>query len=525
MFRRRRRRSVLSRGVVGRRNSNNLALYLFIAIGGLLALWILIKISGMLVSSVQQESTSASLKEATGRTEFQLEDSDTWNMAFPGATFLAGDKIRTGNKSYVEFQIFDGTTFFLNENSELRFDQIVKGTDSKNKFFATLIKGEIWAKVSEEDFSAENKAPNFKIDTTRSTVYVRGTAFDLSHSDIQDTIHLIKGQVDVDIKDLQNTENPGSPLNTSVGVGQKLVINSETYTKAQNGENLLDAMDADFGESEWHLKNLEKFFPEEAKKIQQRIEVDHTIRQATEANANTPDATDNAEAGDPSVASPQIISPTEGSSIPATEDRITIEGSAPTGTYQIEVNDYTLTKFQPGDRKWSYFASAQFGTLKPGENIYKIVAVTHEGKRSLPAVLRVNYEKKPEPNNPNATSSTDVPIPDENPTGSGPENVTYANPVITSPAIFQSDSNAIYQTSSSVVTIRGIVPNNTEEVIINGFRLKKFKLGDTKFSYIANASYKNMKEGENIYTIQARSAQGQIAKTTIKIIYTPLVVQ
>lgn len=537
-FRRRRRKSVLYGNPRGRRKQNILPIF-FIGIGTILVLWFFIKIIGALFSSVQQESTSALLKEATGKTEFQLEDGDIWSMALPGGRFLAGDKIRTGNKSYVEFQIFDGTTFFLNENSELQFNNITKGPENNNKFFATLIKGEIWAKVSDEDFAGKSKNPGFKIETNRSTIYVRGTIFDLSHSEIQDTIHLIKGKVDVDIKDTEQTENQQTPINISVGVGQKLVVNSETYKKATNKENLLEAIDTDFGESEWHLKNLEKFFPEEAKKIQRRIEIDNTIKQATAANQNTNNTTETNTLGDTSVESPKVITPTEGSTIPATKDRITIEGSTAIGTYQIEVNDYTLTKFQPGDRKWSYFASAQFGTLKPGENIYKIVAITHEGKRSVPTILKINYEKPAIQNTPSTTTNTDnnaiVPIPEEetnttsNPITkqdkSTPGDITYAAPVITSPAIFQSDPSATYQTSSSVVTIRGTVPNNTEEVIINGFRLKKFKLGDTKFSYIANASYKNMKEGENIYTIQAKSSRDQIAKTTIKIVYTPLIIE
>ncbi len=80
----------------------------------------------------------------------------------------------------------------------------------------------------------------------------------------------------------------------------------------------------------------------------------------------------------------------------------------------------------------------------------------------------------------------------------------------------------IHQTAASVITIVGEVDATTEAVEVNGFRLRKFEPGNTTFSYIANAAYGNMKEGENTYTIRAFGPKGVMSETSIKVHYAPV---
>ena len=96
----------------------------------------------------------------------------------------------------------------------------------------------------------------------------------------------------------------------------------------------------------------------------------------------------------------------------------------------------------------------------------------------------------------------------------------FKAPVVTRPAII--DEGEPYQTSSDIVTIMGIVDPKTNGVEVNGFRLKKFQPGQTEFSYIANARYGNMEEGENVYEITAFGPDGKKAVKTITVVYTPV---
>ena len=71
-------------------------------------------------------------------------------------------------------------------------------------------------------------------------------------------------------------------------------------------------------------------------------------------------------------------------------------------------------------------------------------------------------------------------------------------------------------------SITGDVDSTTQAIEVNGFRLQKFSPGDTSFSYIANATYGNLREGLNTFTIIAFGPSNQQSQSEVKIIYTPL---
>ncbi len=289
--------------------------------------------------------------------------------------------------------------------------------------------------------------------------------------------------------------------------------------------DVLEIIDNDFIKSEWHLKNLEQFFQTEASEIRRQIEIDTQKKEAlkkAEALASGEDG-DDLETSD-EMESPKFLSPAEGERIPAEKESIQVEGIAPEKAVQIIVNGYTLTKFEPGDRKWTYFAAKKFGTLIEGENLFSVVAVSREGKKSQPAVLKIFYD--------GTTTITPNTTEDSTPDATPPEPTSSINnfiaPEIVNPIV--ADPTAPYQTSAAVVTIKGLVDAKTNSVLVtnmsidpdNHFKLAKFKAGDTEFSYIANANYGNMKKGENIFAIQAIGPDGKSATTNVKIFYTPL---
>ncbi|MBI2634792.1 hypothetical protein HYW82_03950, partial [Candidatus Peregrinibacteria bacterium] len=77
------------------------------------------------------------------------------------------------------------------------------------------------------------------------------------------------------------------------------------------------------------------------------------------------------------------------------------------GAAKVIVNDYTLQKFKAGDVSWSYFANADFGLMKVGENIYQVYAVDAAGNKSEPLTVKVFYTppaSEPEENKPESVT-------------------------------------------------------------------------------------------------------------------------
>ncbi len=69
-----------------------------------------------------------------------------------------------------------------------------------------------------------------------------------------------------------------------------------------------------------------------------------------------------------------VTGPTAGASHTATGSEFLLEGTAPKSTTNVWVNGYRLQLYKPGSGYWNYIAKAEYNTLKPGKNVYKIVA-------------------------------------------------------------------------------------------------------------------------------------------------------
>ncbi len=475
-----------------RHRRNFVPLITFLVAFGLL-MWLGGNFLTYLFSDERTEAASVEIQVHKGRAEFSFPDSETWTPAYTEQKFLEGDSIRTGGNSRVSLELLGGNVIFLDSNSEIFLEELEEKSSGKKIVKIDLVSGRIWAKVSDDDFNSESNS-RFEVETQRVLLHVRGTIFDLSTNNTQDVIRLIKGSTDIDVfLDEENKESK----NVKMGVGQKLVISPANIVSLENGEDILEILDTGFIESEWHLQNLEGFFPQEVIQIRRRIEV--TIPKIEKSNLETTSE----------LEPPKILSPQNGATIPAHQDALQVEGTAPLSAVQIIVNGYTLTRFQPGDRKWAYFASKKFGTLVPGENNYSVVAVTRDGKKSVPAEITVLYEGE-------AMLGTTTELTIKSTISE------FKAPVITRPAVASFENP--YQTSSSTVTISGIVDPKTNAVEINGFRLKKFQPGNTEFIYFASADVPspNFIKGENIYEIISFGPDGKTSSTKIKIVYTPL---
>jgi len=372
-----------------------------------------------------------------------------------------------------------------------------------------LKKGELWTKISKDDFKDENS--RFIIKSARANIASRGGIINISSDKNQDVFYLIEG----DQGEISQENFPSFKL----GVGQKVIISPSSLKELKNDKSIIEEIDNIFRESFWNLKNLKKFYPEKVSTIEREIgfrkqkEQNFKItEQQKKENPNEIKKEETDKQVDKNLASPTFIKPVNLQKISALRDSVSIQGTVPVSTYQVVINNYTLTRYTPGDKKWTYVASKKFGTLLPGKNVYKVYALMRDGRKTPTAELEIFYEGVA-PVSPVIETGKVVKKVVNNEEG-------FKAPVIISPAIF-SKGGDVYQTSSPTLVIKGSVDPATTKVLVNGFLLQKFKTGDKEFNYIANANYGNMKAGENTYTIVAVDKNGRQARTVINIVYEP----
>lgn len=488
----------------------------FIAVAALF-FWAIFQFFLVLFSSVRSESISVELAVENGRAEFLLAENTNWNPAFSEQKFLEGDSIKTAKNSRVALRFLDNNQLFLDEETELKIVELTQRSSGETKAIFSLVSGQLWGQINENNFSLD-KDSVLVIQTNRSHTSVTGTTFNLSTDNEQDVLSLIDGQVSVEVL---NGDKKGQTV--VVGVGQALVVNAGTADLIARSGNPISAVNPQFEESDWYIDNLERQDPERAAAIRERLKPPAPAIPEVPAEAVSDAGLSFFESLelDSEIAAPEVTTPVQGESIGAGVDLLPIKGTAPAEAYQIQVNDYVLQRFEPGDRIWTYIAATEYGTLKPGENTYNVVAITREGKRSTITTLTINYEGSVAAP-PAETTAPPADTETEAETSTVPPVSNLPAPVVTRPALFAAAPEATYETSASVVTFAGTVDPATQAVEVNGFRLRKFEPGDTEFSYIANATYGNMREGENIYTIKAFGPGNQVSQTQIKIFYRPV---
>lgn len=197
---------------------------------------------------------------------------------------------------------------------------------------------------------------------------------------------------------------------------------------------------------------------------------------------------------------PAILSPAgSGTTFRTAKTEWELRGSAAKGIAGIMVNDYRLQLFQAGDTAWSYLASTKLGNLQWGTNVYEVVAIDDAGNRSAPVRITILLEQGEEgivANEPPATP----PTPSQQNPPKEPGVIQITAPTNGEP----------YATSRLEFSIYGTTSQHTHSIWINDFRLRLYQPGNDAWKYIASIPMGTMKRGENIYTIIARDAEGNI---------------
>ncbi len=425
-------------------------------------------------------SAEATIEIRRGIIEFSLNGEDLWTRGNSGQKFLEGDRVRCTGNCEASVQLLDGgSVIVIAPNTEISFDELQQKSSGTKKVSIFVKTGTLWGTVAANDFSEKNS--HFLVQTESSEIDVKGTLFNLDVGP-ESLLRILQGEASLRLANENKKKEEPFLVNEGHMVPLKQVSSNNF-----DANEIIEKIDPEFEESEWNLKNLELFRPQEAAEIRHRIE--------RTASPSTQDPSKNG------LDSPVIQTPAPGAIIPAAQDMLSLEGTAPVDAYRISVNGYILTKFQPGDRKWSYFASKKFGTLVPGKNTFKVVSISRDGKESAPAVLEVTY---------NATSDPVVVEESES---------DFPVPVIQFPSL--ADATQAFNATEPILHITGIVDPRTVAVEVNGFRLKKFKPGNIEWKYIANANYGNMDLGENIYTVVAIGPEDERSSAVLRVNYVP----
>ncbi len=361
---------------------------------------------------------------------------------------LEGDEIKTSADARVIVEFFDGTIMRIDGGSDIAFTLV---DDEDYRIEILLLDGKVWVnKIYRGDNSTNFHATGNHI-TVKSD---RPSIFEVE-SEFDDVVRVFQGEeVSVEIK----SEDDSSVVDTeTVGVGQEIVFSDEAlkrYWQFQS-PNILSALSDDFKKSQWYLWNIAQDknpteFVRYASSEGQFVQVDPEIKDESligndGSSEEDPDdiagegETQDEELNDAADIEPADNESTEDESVdgesadgesadeisaPLTTPKITsvagitetnsdgyyevssslatLTGSV-TGAQKVVVNDYTLTKFNPGDTTWTYFANAQYNLMSEGENTYTVYAVDENGTRSDILTVKVLYT----PNSAPATESAE----------------------------------------------------------------------------------------------------------------------
>ena len=199
----------------------------------------------------------------------------------------------------------------------------------------------------------------------------------------------------------------------------------------------------------------------------------------------------------PEVQPVRIKSPVgSGETLTTGLSEVEITGDAPPGAAGIKVNDYRLQLFKPGDKTWSYLASAALTNMVTGTNTYSVWAVDADGNLSPPRSIIVIYQ-------PSVASGSGA-TPSQPPMKQNPP-LTPGVIVVNSPAPGLAAVIALKE-----IVIEGQTSAETYSVSINGYTLSLYEPGKTTWNYIASTAMQTMKRGKNVYRIVARNKNGEI---------------
>ena len=366
-------------------------------------------------------SADAFMHIESGTVQVKTWNTDEYFDLNSDAVIIGGDEIKTSADAKVVVEFYDGTIMRMGGGADVLFEEIDEngGDEAINLL---LINGKIWFNKLYRDTGDTGIVVAMDNIVVKST---SGNIFELEN-EFDEVVRVLNGDdLAVDVKSMEDNKIIETE---KVGVGQEIVFTDkvlERYWQYQS-PTVLTALTDEFKQSEWYLWNIEEdknptqfvkgivqnnnglveVAPEvkeeavddeivEPELVDEEKEVDEEVTDDEKVDEDPADESkDDAdkELGPlktPTITSVQGVTEKNADGFYVVKGRLATLTGTVSGAEKVVVNNYTLSKFQPGDTTWSYYANADFALMVEGENVYEVYALGPNGERSESIFVKV----------------------------------------------------------------------------------------------------------------------------------------
>jgi hypothetical protein len=369
---------------------------------------------------------AAYLHVVEGSAEMKTWGTDDFFSLSSDALIMQGDEIVASADAKLIVELFDGTIMRMDGGSDVIFEDI---DEEENFVSLILVDGNVWFnKVYKgvEDSQTIIRTSNLELKSESSSI------FEVENGE-DEVVRVFKGNGEDLMVDVYDNKGEKVVAEENLGVGQQIVFSEavlQKYWKFQS-PTVLSAISDDFKEGDWYAWNgledqvptafdnsigggLVKVEPELVEEegaivpdepTGEEVVADETVDELADEPAEVPVEEPAEVPAEPVISAdlevPTIISVSGGTQTNENgfyvvqNNPAVLKGGA-TGASKIVVNNYTLSKFMPGESVWTYYANIDYDFMKVGENTYEAYALDADGNKSESTFIKVLYEPKVE---------------------------------------------------------------------------------------------------------------------------------
>jgi len=380
------------------------------------------------------------------------------------AVIMQGDEVSSSSDGKFIVEFFDGTLLRMDGNTSVAFTSIDSGSDPT--ITLGLNSGRIWMNKVYRDTSKTLVTVNTK---NLEVVSSKGNIFEIENDGIDEIVRVFSG----DGKDLEinvmDKEGKKVVETDTLGVGQEIDVNSAALTKywAYQSPSVINAISDAFKKTDFYLWN--EYEDKSPTKFEKSMDGDKYVKVepqvvapvATSPVATNPDGTPvvTPAADGTTPVAPVVSGTAPATTVPATTTTTApvvtapqdpklavsklpaptvvsvggltkpdkagvytvsanpaiLKGDVSTGTVKVIVNGLELKKFKSGNKTWAYYANADYGYMKEGENVYEVYAVDDKGNKSPALKFKVIYAPVKATTTPTTPVVTPAPAPTTTP--------------------------------------------------------------------------------------------------------------
>lgn len=370
---------------------------------------------------------AAYLHIVQGSAQMKVWGKDSFFNLNTDSVVMQGDRVRSSADAKFIVEFFDGTLMRLGGNADVSFDTIDDKSDTPNMGLH-LYAGDAWFDMmnrSSGHTDVEVKMNNLVAKSNQASVF----ALENNADQIVRVVSVFQNAglgVDVLAQDEDRVVE-----SEDIGIGQQINFNKEVLKAywAHQSPTVLAAIDDNFKLSDWYLWNIKEddsptvfektIGPGGVGLVKVAPQAVQPVVVPDASIVTNPDGTPIVPAGTSAVPSSPVAptvsntpTPTPAESLKVSKpvivsiaggvkpdalgvynvtSRVTTLSGTIKGATKVLVNGYTLTKFKSGDSNWSYFANADFGLMKAGENTYEVYGVDDQGKKGESIIIKVVY--------------------------------------------------------------------------------------------------------------------------------------